>query len=58
MSHVPRSGPRRTTSRRRKVPLAEPGAGEVVVRNSVISVDPYMRSRINDVESSIRTVRT
>jgi NADPH-dependent curcumin reductase CurA len=37
----------------RVVPLAEPEPGEVVVRNTVMSVDPYMRNRMNVVESYI-----
>ena len=36
-----------------EVGLPEPDAGEVVVRNTVMSVDPYMRNRMNDVESYI-----
>jgi NADPH-dependent curcumin reductase CurA len=31
--------------------LPEPGAGEVLVRNTVMSIDPYMRGRMNDVPS-------
>ncbi len=31
----------------------EPGDGEVLVRNIFLSVDPYMRSRMNDVKSYI-----
>jgi NADPH-dependent curcumin reductase CurA len=31
--------------------LADPGPGEVLVRNLVMSVDPYMRGRMNDVPS-------
>src|SRR4029077_4348641 len=30
-----------------------PGDGEVLVRNSFISVDPYMRGRMNDVKSYV-----
>lgn len=33
--------------------VAEPGAGEVLVRNIFMSVDPYMRGRMNDVKSYI-----
>ena len=32
-------------------PVPEPGAGQVLVRNVYISVDPYMRGRMNDVKS-------
>lgn len=35
------------------VELAEPAAGEVLVRNTVLSVDPYMRGRMNDVKSYV-----
>jgi NADPH-dependent curcumin reductase CurA len=31
--------------------VADPGPGEVVVRNTFMSVDPYMRGRMNDVAS-------
>ncbi|MEJ7831459.1 MAG: NADP-dependent oxidoreductase [Nocardioides sp.] len=33
--------------------LAEPGPGQVLVRNTVLSVDPYMRGRMNDVKSYV-----
>jgi NADPH-dependent curcumin reductase CurA len=33
------------------VTLPEPGPGEVQVRNSWMTVDPYMRGRMNDVKS-------
>ena len=33
--------------------LPDPGEGKVLVRNDVISVDPYMRGRMNDVPSYI-----
>ena len=33
--------------------VAEPGDGEVLVRNVFMSVDPYMRGRMNDVKSYI-----
>ena len=36
-----------------EVPLPEPGDGEVLVRNSYLSVDPYMRGRMRDVKSYI-----
>ncbi len=35
----------------------EPGDGEVLVRNIFMSVDPYMRSRMNDVKSYIPPFR-
>ncbi len=33
------------------VELAEPAAGEIQVRNTWMTVDPYMRGRMNDVQS-------
>lgn len=33
--------------------LGEPGSGEVLVRNTFLSVDPYMRGRMNDVKSYV-----
>lgn len=35
----------------REVETAEPGPGQIVVRNLHLSVDPYMRGRMNDVKS-------
>ena len=35
------------------VPLPAPGDGEVLVHNRFLSVDPYMRGRMNDVRSYI-----
>ncbi|MDP1736336.1 MAG: NADP-dependent oxidoreductase [Caulobacter sp.] len=35
------------------VTLPAPGAGEVQVRNSWMTVDPYMRGRMNDVKSYV-----
>lgn len=40
-----------------EVELAEPGPGEVLVRNTVMSVDPYMRGRMNDVKSYVPPFR-
>lgn len=34
-------------------PLPDPGPGEVLVRNTFLSVDPYMRGRMNDVKSYV-----
>jgi NADPH-dependent curcumin reductase CurA len=34
-----------------EVDVAEPGDGEVLVRNLFMSVDPYMRGRMNDVRT-------
>ncbi len=35
------------------VPVPAPGAGEVLVRNEWLSLDPYMRGRMNDVKSYV-----
>ncbi|GII21619.1 NADP-dependent oxidoreductase [Planosporangium mesophilum] len=40
-----------------EVPVPEPGPGQVVVRNRVMSVDPYMRGRMNAGESYIPSFR-
>ncbi|MFF4185461.1 NADP-dependent oxidoreductase [Streptomyces sp. NPDC001691] len=37
----------------REVPVTEPAAGRILVRNLFMSVDPYMRGRMNDVKSYI-----
>jgi NADPH-dependent curcumin reductase CurA len=34
-----------------EVPIPKPDAGEVLVRNAWLSLDPYMRGRMNDVKS-------
>ncbi|MCW2796527.1 NADP-dependent oxidoreductase [Nocardioides sp.] len=36
-----------------EVVLPDPGPGQVLVRNTFISVDPYMRGRMNDVKSYV-----
>ncbi|WP_194914231.1 NADP-dependent oxidoreductase [Catenulispora rubra] len=33
--------------------VADPGPGQILVRNTWLSVDPYMRGRMNDVQSYI-----
>ncbi len=35
------------------VELPDPGEGQILVRNTVLSVDPYMRGRMNDVKSYV-----
>lgn len=37
--------------------LAEPGEGEVLVRNTALSVDPYMRGRMNAAKSYAESYR-
>lgn len=49
----PTGWPTRDNFRTVEVPLANPGPGEVLIRNTVLSVDPYMRGRMNDVKSYV-----
>jgi NADPH-dependent curcumin reductase CurA len=37
--------------------LADPGPGELLVRNTYLSVDPYMRGRMNDARSYVPPFR-
>ncbi|MCA6091577.1 NADP-dependent oxidoreductase [Streptomyces sp. SCA3-4] len=37
----------------REAPVAEPAEGQILVRNIHLSVDPYMRGRMNDVKSYV-----
>jgi len=39
------------------VELPEPGPGQVLVRNTAMSVDPYMRGRMNDAKSYVTPFR-
>jgi len=39
------------------VELPDPGEGEILVRNGFLSVDPYMRSRMNDAKSYVPAFR-
>ena len=34
-----------------EAPVRQPGPGEILVRNEFLSVDPYMRGRLNDAKS-------
>ncbi|MFJ2861434.1 NADP-dependent oxidoreductase [Kitasatospora sp. NPDC087314] len=36
-----------------EAPVRTPGPGEILVRNAYLSVDPYMRGRMNDVRSYV-----
>jgi NADPH-dependent curcumin reductase CurA len=36
-----------------EVDVPDPGDGEVLIRNAYVSVDPYMRGRMNDVKSYV-----
>jgi NADPH-dependent curcumin reductase CurA len=40
-----------------EAPVPEPGDGQLLVRNAYISVDPYMRPRMNDVPSYVPPFR-
>jgi len=40
-----------------ETPLAPPGDGEVLVRNEWLSLDPYMRGRMNDAKSYVPPVQ-
>jgi NADPH-dependent curcumin reductase CurA len=40
-----------------EVDLPDPADGEVLIRNAFISVDPYMRARMNEVESYAASYR-
>ncbi|MFB6891151.1 NADP-dependent oxidoreductase [Kitasatospora sp. NPDC056327] len=40
-----------------EAPVRTPGPGEILVRNTYLSVDPYMRGRMNDVKSYIPPFR-
>ncbi|MDX3237161.1 NADP-dependent oxidoreductase, partial [Streptomyces sp. ME03-5709C] len=41
----------------RETEVPEPGPGEILVRNLYVSVDPYMRGRMNDAESYAQPYR-
>ncbi|WP_216892919.1 NADP-dependent oxidoreductase [Nocardia alni] len=47
----PHGEPRAEDFALREAPVSAPGEGRVLVRNLYFSVDPYMRGRMNDVES-------
>jgi NADPH-dependent curcumin reductase CurA len=49
----PRGAPVLTDFELAEVDLPEPGEGEVLVRNAFVSVDPYMRGRMNDSRSYV-----
>ncbi|MEU1283700.1 NADP-dependent oxidoreductase [Kitasatospora sp. NPDC005856] len=40
-----------------EAPVRTPGPGEILVRNAYLSVDPYMRGRMNDVKSYVPPFR-
>ena len=49
----PRGWPTPENFRTVETELPDPGPGEVLVRNTFMSVDPYMRGRMNDVKSYV-----
>lgn len=49
----PQGEPKPTDFRLTDVEVADPGDGEVLIRNTWMSVDPYMRGRMNDVKSYV-----
>ena len=53
----PQGWPKASDFELAEVPLAEPGPGEVLVRNVWMSVDPYMRGRMNDAKSYVAPFR-
>ena len=53
LAHRPNGEPTQDDFRMHTTPITSPGDGEVLVRNTFLSVDPYMRGRMNDVRSYI-----
>jgi NADPH-dependent curcumin reductase CurA len=49
----PHGEPKDSDFRLAEVELPDPGPGEVLVRNTYMSVDPYMRGRMDDRESYV-----
>ncbi|RAO20258.1 NADPH-dependent curcumin reductase [Micromonospora noduli] len=49
----PQGWPTEDTFRLVETEVPTPGPGQIVVRNQYISVDPYMRGRMNDVKSYV-----
>jgi len=49
----PRGTPDESLFELAESPLAEPAEGQLLIRNAYISVDPYMRGRMNDVRSYV-----
>ncbi len=53
----PEGEPRPSDFELAEVELADPGPGEILVRNRWMSVDPYMRGRMNDAPSYVPPFR-
>jgi hypothetical protein len=49
----PHGEPKVSDFRLAEVEVPDPGPGEVLVRNTYMSVDPYMRGRMNDAKSYV-----
>ncbi len=49
----PRGAPQETDFHLSEVEVPDPGPGELLVRNTWMSVDPYMRGRMNDMKSYV-----
>jgi NADPH-dependent curcumin reductase CurA len=49
----PAGEPKPTDFRLLRAEVSDPGPGQILVRNTWLSVDPYMRGRMNDVPSYI-----
>ena len=49
----PRGAPVPTDFELAEVEVPDPGEGEILIRNAFVSVDPYMRGRMNDVKSYV-----
>ena len=48
---APRVRQRRTTSALETGPIPDPGDGQILLKTRYLSLDPYMRGRMNDAES-------
>ena len=51
LAERPRGTPDENTLRLETGPMPEPGAGQMLVRTEYLSIDPYMRGRMNDAKS-------
>ena len=53
LAERPAGAPTAATFKMIEVALPDPGDGQVLVKNTLMSVDPYMRGRMNDVKSYV-----
>jgi NADPH-dependent curcumin reductase len=56
LARRPRGEPVAEDFRLERTPVPEPGAGEVLLRSRYLSLDPYMRGRMNDARSYVPPV--